>query len=259
MKGRTKEAWKVFSRMAEGNGGNLSDFVSEEEFHETFTVKNVERNAQSFFGYAAQLLEIFKGVYGKVTFCLIITYTGLQIMGNIGSAFFLPQFLSNLTVSFYFSIFVAFVTQIPGILIMAALTEFGYGSYTLVFPPIVLFVLSLLQTSLFRLDLLIFIYSFLVVNLFLIHIYISNSFPINIRVLTVALFYSIQGVQAACNLVLKDLLNLKFWMKEMGFIGFLMIVMWVSILGALQYMILTTRRWIRITNMAEIYRYYPDL
>ena len=137
MKGRTKKAWKVFSRMAKVKGKKLSDFISQEEFQKQFSLKDAEGDVQSFFRYTAQLMDFSKGVFGRVTLCLVVSYTGLQILGYTGSTSFLPQFISNWTVSSYFSIFVAFVTQIPWILIMAIVAEYGGGSYTLVFPPFV--------------------------------------------------------------------------------------------------------------------------
>ena len=201
VKGKTEQAWKVFSKMAEVNGKDLRTFLTEEEFLETFALKGVENKAQSFFQLVAQLLKLFKGVYRRRTLCLIVIYM-TEACGYLGSTLFLPQFLSDLHVNTYFSIFVAFVAQFPGILLMSIIIEWpevgrlnSLRIYALL-ASIFYIVLAFVQTTISVPVLLVFIYFCMVPNLSLIYIYISESYPTNIRALTTAFFYSIQALCA---------------------------------------------------------------
>ena len=204
VKGRTEKAWKVFSRMAAVNGKDLQDFLTKEEFLETFTLKGTEsKEAQSFSKLAAQLSKLFKGVYRRRTLCLIVIYI-TEACGYLGSTLFLPQFLSNLHVNTYFAIFVAFVAQFPGILLMSIIIEWpevgrlnSLRLYSLL-ASVFFVVLAFVQTTISVPVLLVFIYFCMVPNLSLIYIYISESYPTNIRSLTTAFFYSIQAI---CGLV----------------------------------------------------------
>ena len=203
VKGRTEKAWEVFSKMANVNGKDLRHFLTKEEFEEKFALKGTERKTQSFFTLVAQLSELFKGVYRRRTLCLIATFI-TEACGYLGSTLFLTEFLSDLNMNIYFYVFAAFLAQIPGILFMSIIIEWPemgrlnslrlYSLLTAVFYA----ALACVQTPTSVSVLLVLIYFCMLANISLIYIYIAESYPTNIRVLTTDFFYTIQGL---CGLV----------------------------------------------------------
>ena len=187
------EAWKVLKFMAWMNGKNLSSFVEESKFSPTVHTDKTTRPPLK------DLVIIFKRPYLRRTLCL----TGLiitEISGYIGSTLFLPQELTKLNVDKYFSTLVAFIAQVPGVLFMAIIIEWKYIGrlnslrFFSVVAAVFFFLLAFIQTEVTIPVFLIFIYFSLLPILIAIYAYISETYPTNIRSLTVAYFSVIQAL-----------------------------------------------------------------
>ena len=188
-----KEAWKVLKFMARMNGKNLSYFVTESKFSSTVQIDKRPRPP------LRDIQLIFKPPYLRRTLCL----TGLivtEMCGYAGSTLFLPQELVKLHVDKYFSTLVAFIAQVPGVLFMAIIIEWRnvgrLNSLRLfsVIAAVFFFLLAFIQNEATIPVFLIFIYFSLLPILIAIYAYITESYPTNIRSLTVAYFSVVQAV-----------------------------------------------------------------
>lgn len=192
-KNRIKEAWKVFGTMAWMNCRDISKCTSEVQFISTAHIDKPARPP------LRDVVVIFKRPYLRRTLCLL----GLlvtEISGYTGATLFLPQELGKLNVNKYFSILVAFVAQIPGILLMSIIIEWRYVGrlnslrFFSLIATIFFFLLAFVQTEVTIPIFLIFIYFSLLPILIVIYTYISESYPTNIRSLSIAFFSVVQAV-----------------------------------------------------------------
>ena len=186
------KAWKVLNTMAWMNGRDLSCLISESQFVATVADDNPARQP------LREVIVIFKRPYLRRTLCLmglIIT----EIAVFYGGTLFLPQELEKLHVNKYFATLVAFLAQIPGILLLSIIAEWprvGRLNSLRFFSLIVtvfFFLLAFIQNEVTIPVFLIFIYFSLMPIQFLLYTYISESYPTNIRSLSTAFFYIIQA------------------------------------------------------------------
>lgn len=199
-RGKLHSAWKVFATMAKINGKALTDFASEEDF---CTSLSSEGNGES---YRAKLLSlrdllvIFKPPYRRRTLAFAVILL-TEELGYQGSALFLPQFLSQRQgVNIYFTLLAGFAAQIPGFLLMSIIVEWPrcgrlnalrlLSGMTLTFFVAIAF----LQTAVTVSVLVVLIFFTMGPILAFVFVYISESYPTNIRTLSTASFYSIQAV-----------------------------------------------------------------
>ena len=192
-KKKYRKAWKVFNTMAWMNGKDLSQYITEVEF-----VSTVATNAVGRAPFRSILL-IFKRPYLRRTLCLmglIVT----EIAAYVGSSLFLPNELEKLHVDQYFAIFVAFVAQIPGILLMSIIIEWPYIGrlnslrFFSAMATVFFFLLAFVQYNVSIPLFLILIYFSMMPILTLLYTYISESYPTNIRSVSTAFFYFLQGL-----------------------------------------------------------------
>lgn len=198
-KGRYDKAWDVFALMAKVNGKDLSDFVSKDEFYTSLCVDTKKQNSQRLM---KQFLTILKPPLLRRTVLLSIAIVMVSL-GFQGSTLFLPQVLEKLGVNAYFATFSAFLSQIPGVLFMAIISEWPFfgrlNSMRLFSIIIVIFfalfsVFTVIHTPA-GIAVSIEILYFCMLPLYgLMYIYIAESYPTSIRVVTTAYFYYIQGV-----------------------------------------------------------------
>ena len=189
-KNKIKEAWKVFEQMAWMNGKDLTEFV-----HFSSSVGSEKSSRPPI----RDLAIIFKRPYLRRTVCL----SGLlvtEIMGYLGATLFLPQELEKLNVDKYFSIMVAFVAQIPGVLLMAIIVEWKHIGrlnslrFFSFIATIFFFLVAFVQSDVTIPVFLVFIYFSLLPLLTVIYAYISESYPTNIRALSLAYFMVLQAL-----------------------------------------------------------------
>ena len=201
-RGNSKKGWKVLSRMAWMNGKDLASCVQNDELDMPLCLTEVKQTQSTPI---RQLLTIFKRTYLRRTLCLMLLIPS-QAFGYIGATLFLPQFLTGIgETDLYFAILVAFVAQIPGILLMSIIVEWPFvgrlNSLRLfsALTTIFFLLLAFLQTQISIPLLLVLIYFSMLPILPLLYTYISESYPTNIRALTTAFFYSLEPL---CGLVI---------------------------------------------------------
>ena len=193
-KKKYRQAWKVLNIMARMNGKNLSHFISESEF--VFTVSSntdVERTPIRY------IPVMFKALFLRRTLCLI-GLVATNVIAYSGASIFLPQELHKLHVNIYFTIFVTFIAQVPGILLAAIIVEWSHVGrlnslrvFSLM-SSIFFFLLAFVQNTVTIPVFLIFIYFSLMPVTVLLYIYVSESYPTNIRSISSAFFSSVQCI-----------------------------------------------------------------
>ena len=154
------------------------------------------------------MLMIFKKPYLRRTLCLM-GLVSTNIMAYAGVSLFLPQEVEKLfvdkyfitrQVDKYFIIFVSFIAQVPGILLVAIIVEWPQVGrlntlrFFSLMSSIFFFLLAFVQNAVTIPVFLILIYFSMMPIIVLLYTYISESYPTNIRSLSNAFFYSIQGI-----------------------------------------------------------------
>ena len=198
-KGKFAKARKTLSRMAWMNRKNLNDFLPEErefQYMVSIETRTEETCLQSF----SKFLVIFKPLYLRRTICVAIIY----VVDNVtyyASSLFLPAVLKKLNVrSPYFTIFVGFLGQIPGILLMSIIIEWKYVGrlnslrfFTLL-SVISFLLLAFVQTTVTIPVFTIFIYFSLTPIMPLLFTYMSECYPTPVRTFAASFFNNVTTV-----------------------------------------------------------------
>ena len=125
-KQRYREARAVFARMARFNGKNLSDLLPDDMAFEEMVEIPRHKDWPCLKAFSV-LLSLFKQPYLRTTVCLTIVYvtcTG----AFFGSSAFLPNVIQHLGINPYFTAFIGYCGQIPGVVLMAIIVEWkGVG------------------------------------------------------------------------------------------------------------------------------------
>lgn len=205
-RGRTEEAWRIFSWIARINGKELSGFVSKGGFMNTNLTVNSPviaqrdrdkvRRRRSIF---IQVFQIFTLDYLRLTIPLsIVTIT--ESFGYLISQLFLPYFLQGLGVGIYFTLLVTILAQIPGVLLVSIIMEWpevgrlNSFRFFAFLAAVFFLLLTLVQNSVTIPVFLVFIYFASGPILGLIYTYISESYPTAIRSVVTSYFYILQAV-----------------------------------------------------------------
>lgn len=201
--GKLVKAWHVFSVMAAVNGKDLTQFVAKDDF--CYHMRACcTRDFETTKSTAALLLlknfmSIFSRQYLRRTLSLsVLMFT--QTLGFIGSLLFLPKVLTQLGESIYFTMMVSFVAQILGVLFMSIIVEWPhigrlnslrfYSFLVIIFFLLFAFVRTPVATSVF----LVFLCFGMLPVSSLLYVYISESYPTNIRTISSAFFYIVQTI-----------------------------------------------------------------
>ena len=191
-KQRYREAKVVLSRMARFNGKNLSDFIPDDVAFEEVVEIPKQKKKSCLTSFAA-LLTLFKRPYLRTTLCLTVIYM-TETGAFFGSSLFLPAVLKNLGVDPYFTAFVGYCGQIPGILLMAIIVEWkGVGRINSIRLFSLISVISFLlfafvQNPIAISVFIVFIYFSMLPNISVLQTYISESYPTEIRSFAFAYF-----------------------------------------------------------------------
>ena len=191
-KGRFSEARKVLSQMARFNGKNLSDILPDEyELNELVVIETP--NDHNLWKTIKNFGAIFKSPYLKTTVLIGIAYV-TEGMSSYGASLFLPIILSRLNVNPYFTAFVGYLGQFPGILLMAIIVEWRYVGrlnalrlFT-VLTVISFFLFAFVQNAVSIPVFTILIYFSMVPIDALFNTYISECYPTSIRALALVFF-----------------------------------------------------------------------
>ena len=198
-KGKFAKARKTLSRMAWMNRKNLNDFLPEErefQYMVSIETRTEETCLQSF----SKFFVIFKPLYLRRTICLIVIYV-VETVTYFASSLFLPAVLKKLNVhSPYFTTFVGFLGQIPGILLMSIIIEWKYVGrlnslrfFTLL-SVISFLLLAFVQTTVTIPVFTIFIYFSLTPIMPLLFTYMSECYPTTVRTFAASFFNNVTTV-----------------------------------------------------------------
>ena len=122
-KGKYKEAMKVFKKMARLNGKNLNDFLPVNcKLEDVIQLHNIIEKKRSFTKSVSILFSMFKRPFFRTTFftsIIFVTESGAYYASSI----FLLSVLKDLGNNPYFTAFIGYLGQIPGILLMSIVTD----------------------------------------------------------------------------------------------------------------------------------------
>ena len=199
-KGKFAKARKTLSLMARMNGKNLNDFLPEEKEFQ-YSVSIEAKTKETFLQSFSKFLTIFKPPYLNRTICLSIIYPTVT-MTYYASALFFPAVLKKqLGISNpYFTLFVGYLGQIPGILLMAIIIEWprvgrlnSFRFFNLL--SIVSFLLlAFVQTEVTIHVFMILIYFSLVPTIPLLYTYMSETYPTAVRSFALSFFNGLSAV-----------------------------------------------------------------
>ena len=121
-KGRYKEAYEVLSRMARFNGKNLTHLKLQ-------TFQNIQvchdEPIHTVRQSCLKLGYVFKKIYLRTTICMSIIYV-THTVAYYSMSTFIPSILQGLVHNSYFTAFIGFLGQIPGVLLMSIIVEWRY-------------------------------------------------------------------------------------------------------------------------------------
>ena len=120
-KGKYKEARRVFEKMAFLNRKNLNDFLPDTAQFEDVVQLEIKSNP-SFLQSLSTLLSMFKQPFLRTTFFMSIIFI-TENGAYYASSIFLLSVLKDLGNNPYFTAFIGYLGQIPGILLMSIVTD----------------------------------------------------------------------------------------------------------------------------------------
>ncbi len=198
-RGRFQDSRKSLQKMAQLNGKNLSDLIPDNvPLADYLLIK--PRIKKNFSENVCSLFSIFKKPYLRTTILLSIIYV-TETVAYYSAGVFLPQFLLNVSPFFanqgpFFTAFVGYLGQLPGIALMAIIIEWpkvgrlnGIRFFSLL-TAISFFLFGFIQNEIATSVLMIFIYFSMVPIIPLLLTYISEVYPTEIRGFANGLFNS---------------------------------------------------------------------
>ena len=194
-RGRFKEARKVLSQMARINGKNLSDYLPDGvEFNELVVIETPISG--SLWKTVQNFGVVFKSPYLKRTVLIGIVFI-IEGMSNYGASLFLPNILSQLNVNPYFTAFVGYLGQFPGILLIAIIVEWPHVGrlnslrFFTFLTVVSFFLFAFVQNNVSIPVFTILIYFSMVPIDGLFNAYIAECYPTSIRTLSLMFFNNI--------------------------------------------------------------------
>lgn len=190
-KNRMAAAWNSLAIMAGINCKNLDNFMDKEEFCKMDEKMGTERKS------AVQLWRTFMKIFSKKhvthTVCLLIVQVAV-FTSYIGTTLFLPTLLKNLGVDPYMGAFIGFAAQVPGVLLMAIITEwpwFGRLNSFRVFAAIAavcFFLFAFVRNNMTIPLFTVFLFFSLSPTLPLLQTYAAECYPTEIRAMALSVF-----------------------------------------------------------------------
>ena len=120
-KGRYIQTYKVLSHMARFNGKQLTSSLNEVksiQFPEIISTPTLRQSC-------LKLGFVFKKAYLRTTVCLSIIYV-THTVAYYSMATFIPSILHDLVHNSYFTAFIGYLGQIPGVLLMSIIVEWEH-------------------------------------------------------------------------------------------------------------------------------------
>lgn len=197
-KGKLDAAWKVFNMMAIINRKRkaTSETIRKEFIRKE--TKEPETKPQAFL-VLSKFICIFKPPYLRRTLCLLVLKLGARF-AYFNSTLFLPIILKQLLPEPRLSIFVAFIAQIPGIILMAIITEWPWFGrlntlrlYTIL-AALFYFLFAFIQTEVTIPVFIVCIYFTMNSIVSMSYTYASESYPTEIRAIALGFLNTTQGL-----------------------------------------------------------------
>ncbi len=196
---KTERAWETLCLMARFNKMSLEEIISKDDFLLILQQCVNTGDMSKDYSLLHKFMYIFKYPYRVRTLCLLVIYNTQQ-MAYFGYTLFLPTLLTNLGVNPYFVSFVGFTAQIPGILLMAIITEwpeFGRINTLRLFTlmsAIFFMLFAFIQTVVSIPVLTVLMYFSMAPMKTLLLTYISETYPTEIRTMATAFFTASSSV-----------------------------------------------------------------
>ena len=120
-KGKYEEARKVFLKMARLNGKDLSDILpNTKKFEDVVQLEKVKKT--SFLESMSTLLSMFRRPFIRTTLIMSVIFV-TENGAYYASSIFLLSVLKDMGNNPYFTAFIGYLGQIPGILLMSIVTD----------------------------------------------------------------------------------------------------------------------------------------
>ena len=199
---KPQQAWKTLSLMAQLNNKSLQSIISREDFFYCVNLNEQRVNMLSSNTVHSQLQKfasIFKKPYRLRTLSILMIYNTQQL-AYFGSTLFLPVLLKNLGFDPYFVSFVALSAPIPGILLVAIITEWPeFGRINTLrlltlLSAIFFFLFALIQTTVSIPVFTVLIYFSMVPMKTLLLTFISETYATEIRTMAMGFFTSSSSI-----------------------------------------------------------------
>ena len=120
-KGRYEQAFKVLSIIANFNGKDLRSTLGSAESIQLLNSNPLHTLRQS----CLKLGYVFKKSYLRTTVCMSIIYV-THTVAYYSSSIFIPSILHSLVHNSYFTAFIGYLGQIPGIVLMSIIVEWEH-------------------------------------------------------------------------------------------------------------------------------------
>ncbi len=186
---KTTQAWSVFSWIACVNCKDLETIVAKDDFFGRLASFNYKRPSSTKVSSLSNMLVIFKAPYFRRTMCFIVIFSIANCV-PYNTTLFLPNYLTAVNLNPYFIVLIGMAAQLPGVALIAIIVEwpeFGrlntlrlYTLLSIIFFLLFAFVQNDIATPIF----IVLVYFSLVPASGLLSTYISESYPTEIRVMT---------------------------------------------------------------------------
>ena len=203
--GKTEKAWKVFALIARFNGKKIDSFIAKEEFfHRVASLTDTNHTSQSTHATSIatillKLATIFKPPFLRRTVCFAFILA-ISNCVSFNTTLFLPNYLTALHFSPYFVMLVGIAAQLPGIALVAIIVEwpeFGRLNTLRIFTilsVIFLVLFAFIHDAVATPVIIVLVYFSLVPSYGLLMTYVSESYPTQIRVMTLSFMSTVVAV-----------------------------------------------------------------
>ncbi len=181
--------------MARVNGKDLRDFIPESVRLEDY-LQIMKSSKRSCSGTINSLLSIFKKPYLRTTILLSAIYVTATVT-YFSSGIFIPQVLANYQLSPFFTAFIGYLGQIPGIVLMSIIIEWpGVGRlnalrFFSILTAASFFIFAFVRNAVATSVIITIIYFSMVPMIPLLLTYMSEVYPTEIRGFASGLFNSL--------------------------------------------------------------------
>lgn len=195
-KGKVEAMWKVFKNISKINCKYL-------DTDRDIYVENISNRSEgcwpAIYSTFWKFLDIFKPPLLRNTVCLAIIQPGARLT-YISSTIFFPKVLDSLQVNPFLILFVAFLAQVPGYLLMSIISEWPiFGRLNtmrlyMLLAAVFYLLFALIRNIVFSAVLAVFIFFAMNPLLSLVYTYVAETYPTEVRGVASGFFNTVQGL-----------------------------------------------------------------